>query len=93
MADSSSTLEGAASDQKSDKATSSEWERELIGKLATSAVAEQRRARRWGIFFKLLIFIYLFTLLALYWPTEIDAPGTHKEHTALVDVDGLIAAD
>ncbi len=93
MADSSSTLEGAAPDQKSDNPTSSEWERELIGKLATSAVAEQRRARRWGIFFKLLIVVYLFALLVRDWPTDLEAPGTQKEYTALVDVDGLIAAD
>jgi protease IV len=32
----------------------SDWERKVIEKLATSALSEQRRARRWGIFFKLL---------------------------------------
>ncbi len=32
------------------------WERELLEKLASSSISEQRRARRWGIFFKLLTF-------------------------------------
>lgn len=93
MADSSSGLEGAAPKQKSEKPASPDWERELISRLALSAVAEQRRARRWGIFFKALLFLYLFALLAVYWPAEFETPGVAKEHTALVDLEGLIAAD
>jgi protease-4 len=93
MADSSSGLEGAAPKQKSEKPASPDWERELISRLALSAVAEQRRARRWGIFFKALLFLYLFALLVVYWPAEFETPGVAKEHTALVDLEGLIAAD
>ncbi|NOS75378.1 MAG: S49 family peptidase, partial [Methyloglobulus sp.] len=29
------------------------WEREIVEKLAFAAITEQRRTRRWGIFFKL----------------------------------------
>ena len=36
-----------------------QWERELVAKLATAALKEQRRARLWGIFFKLLTFAYV----------------------------------
>ena len=36
--------------------TEGQWERELVAKLASAALGEQRRARRWGIFFKLLTF-------------------------------------
>jgi protease-4 len=32
------------------------WAREVLSKLAFAAVTEQRRTRRWGIFFKLLFF-------------------------------------
>ena len=39
------------------------WERSLITKLAQDALVEQRRRRRWGIFFKLLTFAYITLLL------------------------------
>ena len=70
---------------------SDQWERGLITRLATAALAEQRRARRWGIFFKLLTFAYLtFLLLALVDWKSTDL-GTGKKHTAMVELNGLIA--
>jgi len=67
-----------------------QWERELIEKLATAALKEQRRARLWGIFFKLLTFAYVtvIILLAVDWKERGDISG---KHTALVEVSGLIA--
>ncbi|MCE1170889.1 MAG: S49 family peptidase, partial [Azovibrio sp.] len=35
------------------------WERRVLEKLALDAVTEQRRRRRWGIFFKLLTAFYV----------------------------------
>jgi protease-4 len=67
------------------------WERELLERLAFAAVTEQRRARRWGIFFKLLLVAYLVALLALSWPDLLEAPAMVTEHTALVDLDGVIS--
>src|SRR4051812_36401113 len=68
------------------------FERNLITKLATAALAEQRRARRWGIFFKLLTFAYItFVLLAFVdWGSRTDLGGG-KKHTAMVELTGLIA--
>jgi protease-4 len=68
-----------------------QWERDLIANLATAALKEQRRARRWGIFFKLLGFAYLtlIIVLALDWRGGDMAGG--KKHTAMVDVNGIIA--
>lgn len=68
------------------------WERGLIEKLAGAALKEQRRARRWGIFFKLLGFAYLAILLVLLidWRGP-DGLVTGK-HSALVDVVGVIDA-
>jgi protease-4 len=69
------------------------WERSVIEKLAQSALDEQRKARRWGIFFKSLTFVYLFILLfaAFGWLQGREPlPG---DHTALVDLDGVISAD
>src|SRR2546428_11583838 len=49
--------------------TNGQWERELVTKLATAALKEQRRARLWGIFFKLLTFAYisLILIMAVDW--------------------------
>ncbi|MDX1251689.1 MAG: S49 family peptidase [Gammaproteobacteria bacterium] len=69
-----------------------EWERGVLKKLVFSAVEEQRRTRRWGIFFKSLTFIYLFVVLYLLIPAE-RAMEVGKKHTALVEVRGEIADD
>src|SRR5688500_5829240 len=66
------------------------WERDLIARLASSALIEQRRARRWGIFFKLVALIYLFGLLMMFGRVDFAAPTLSGRHTALVDVSGLI---
>ena len=65
------------------------WERGLIEKLATAALKEQRRARLWGIFFKLLTFAYItvIILLAIDWKAGGEVSG---KHTALVEVSGII---
>jgi protease-4 len=73
--------------------TTESWERQTLEKVALAAIAEQRRARKWGILFKSLLFIYLFALLfiGMGWFTKKDiSPG---KHTALVDLDGVISAD
>jgi len=66
------------------------WERETIEKLAFAALKEQRRARLWGIFFKLLTFGYITLLLffAFEWKDKSDAVS--EKHTALVEVSGVI---
>jgi protease IV len=69
-----------------------EWQ--LIEKLVLSLGSEQRRARRWGIFFKLLTFAYLFFVILLMAPAGGHTPSLPKEgFTAVVDVSGVIAAD
>jgi len=73
--------------------TGTQWERQVLEKIALAGIQEQRRARHWGIFFKLLLFIYLFALLfvGMGWLGKKDAsPG---RHTALVEVRGVIAHD
>jgi protease-4 len=70
----------------------SNWERELLTRLAMSTLNEQRRARRWRTFFILLGFIYFGIVLLLL--TDSDWDGASKgQHTAVVDVSGLIAAE
>lgn len=66
----------------------------LIEKLVMSLQSEQRKSRRWGIFFKLLTFVYLFVLLAiLMLPSGKGMKPSVGEHTALVEIEGPIAAE
>jgi len=71
------------------------WERKIIEKLALAAVTEQTKARRWGVFFKSLIFIYLFAVfgMAIYPKIKMDIGVDSKYHTAVIDVVGVIAED
>ncbi len=70
---------------------SSNWERGVIEKLALEALREQRRGRRWGIFFKALTFAYLTFLLILVLDLRRSDAFAGK-HSALVDVAGVIDA-
>jgi len=76
-----------------DRAHSAEWQQDLINRLALSSLKEQRAARRWGIFFKLLMFAYLATILYLYTPDLQLEAETSGKHTALVELKGVIADD
>jgi protease-4 len=69
------------------------WERGVLERLATAGLREQTRARRWGIFFKLLglglLFLILFAALGAWSSGErlcLD------KCTALVDLQGEIDA-
>ncbi|MCK5829537.1 MAG: signal peptide peptidase SppA [Methylococcales bacterium] len=70
-----------------------EWERGVLEKLAMAAVTEQRTARRWSIFFKMLMFVYLIAVgtVAFYPKFSKGISGSDKEHTAVVDILGVIA--
>lgn len=72
--------------------SSDSWERKVIEDLAFAALKEQRRSRRWGYVFKGFILLYLVALLMLAIPQEHES-GVEAEHTALVEVQGVIAAD
>ena len=68
------------------------WQRDTIEKLASSALTEQKTARRWGTFFKALTFIYLFTLLFVAMGWFGGGKGHIGAHTALIEVSGVIQA-
>lgn len=68
------------------------WERDTLEKLLLATVAEQRAARRWGIFFKLG---FLFLALMVLWSfNDFNITGTDGElvgkHTALIEINGSI---
>jgi len=72
-----------------------EWQRDVMEKLVFSAHKEQKSTRRWGIFFKLLMFVYLGALFFMvYMKNDLsDIPNKQHKHTALVEIRGTIAAD
>jgi len=70
------------------------WERDVLEKVLMASLREQRAARRWKIFFR---FVGL-AILALILYAAIDFKGdvltsTSGRHTAMVTLDGEIAAD
>ncbi len=69
----------------------SDWEKDLVTRLAESSFKEKRRSRRWGIFFKLLTFTYIglfFYFSNIFTSSSISSI---KPHTALIELNGVIA--
>ncbi|MDO5653549.1 MAG: signal peptide peptidase SppA [Brachymonas sp.] len=73
----------------------SSWERSVLEQLAFASLREQRTARRWKIGFRLAWLAYA---LLLVWAlmqrpsaTEVKTPGVLEPHTAVVEVQGMIA--
>ena len=75
-----------------------QWERAVLEKVALKALEEQRRTRQWSALFKLLWFILAFLVLSA-WMGWIGRPDKDSlstnvgKHTALVDLEGVIAPD
>ena len=70
------------------------FEQTLVNQIAREFLAEQRRARRWNIAFKLFIAVFMLLFLSIYLFGKIDiSPGklTDGKHTALIDIQGIIA--
>jgi len=69
------------------------WERAVIEKVALAAIEEQAKARRWGIIFKSATFLYLTVLIGIAVLPQLKKgiDSDDKEHTAVVDVVGMIA--
>lgn len=68
------------------------WERSVLEKLALSLVEEKRRARRWGIFFKLST-VALAVLAFLYMNGKFNSGSSDvvtTRHSALIDVIGVL---
>ncbi len=86
-------LETASEKAKKPGPGDKDWERDVVNRLAFAALNEQRRARRWSVFFKSLFFVYLFVLF-FYVPIEWgDTTISTGKHTALIELDGVIAAN
>ncbi|WP_295388334.1 S49 family peptidase [uncultured Thiodictyon sp.] len=71
-----------------------DWERSLINRVALEHLQDQRRGRRWGNIFKLLILLYLLGILGVALSRSAwDGLKAGKEHSALIQVKGVISSD
>lgn len=69
------------------------WERSVLEKLALATLKEQRRARQWGVLFKLLTLLFLFLVFfsVMGWFQGKERFG--GKHTAMVELHGVIDLD
>ncbi|MDB5816208.1 MAG: ClpP class periplasmic serine protease [Rhodocyclales bacterium] len=69
------------------------WERSLLEKLAFENLKEQRRRRRWSIFFKLINCAWIGVVLLIVWNWQhgdMEKSVGVGPHTALVQLEGAI---
>lgn len=72
--------------------TTKEWK--LIEKVVTGLQSEQRKSRRWGIFFKLMALCYvIFIVVVMRTPAEGLVRGGAEPYAAIIEINGAIAAD
>jgi len=93
MNESSSTEPGAATAAASSPSTAPDWERAVLEKLVLATLAEQRAARRWRLFGRLLWLLTVLALVVLFadWGREGAPPSA--PHTAMIAIRGEIASD
>ncbi|MCG8324452.1 MAG: S49 family peptidase [Thiotrichales bacterium] len=73
---------------------SSNPEDRLALEVARETVSELRKTRRWRNFFYSLFALYLFGFFVIYFMNNLQDMGlSGEQHTALVDVNGIIAGD
>ena len=70
-----------------------QWEQQALRDIAMAGIREQRRRRRWGIFFKMALLVYLFLLLLAFRSCQFAGETKPSgRHTAVIHVNGPIAA-
>ncbi|MFO7809470.1 S49 family peptidase [Guyparkeria sp.] len=76
--------------------TSPDWARDALLDMARHGLVEQRRARRWKVFFRFLsvaLVVWSLTLITLLFTAgDRSAPSVSKPAAAVIDISGLIAA-
>ncbi len=72
---------------------SEEWARQVLTGLAREALTEQRRARRWSLFFRFAFLGVLIALFMGYEAAQFRSAGVAGHFTALVRLQGTIRPD
>ncbi|HEV2613705.1 MAG TPA: S49 family peptidase [Gammaproteobacteria bacterium] len=66
---------------------------DIFREVLLASVNEQRARRRWGIFFKSLFFILIFSIIFMMWSGgEEDKSGKDSNYAAVIDLKGVIGA-
>ncbi|MBP0638375.1 S49 family peptidase [Cupriavidus sp. AcVe19-6a] len=68
------------------------WERDVLEKVLTASLREQRAARRWRIFFRFVGLGLLALIFVALFDFKGDGINTSGRHTAMVTLEGEIAA-
>lgn len=73
-------------------ASDNDWQANTIKQLLFAGIQEQRRARRWGIFFKLIFILYMALTTALFFINKNGSfqKFTREPFTAVINLDGVI---
>ncbi len=82
-------------DDATTKPSATSFEQSLSSEIAREFLKEQKCARRWGIFFRFLMALYVFGFFAIYLSgqTGFGKSGIGGDkHTALIEVSGEIGA-
>jgi protease-4 len=69
------------------------WEQEALKSIALASIREQRAARRWKIFFRLIwLVIFIVIVVGIFLMTASDKVALGGRHTALITLKGTISA-
>ena len=66
------------------------WERKVLEQIAFEGLKENRRKRRWGVFFRLLGFAYVGIVILMFWSGGREGHVDGPAHTAVIKLDGVI---
>lgn len=70
------------------------WERKTVEKVLLEHIKEHRRARRWGIFFKLVVVgVFGYAAFKVFNRDIPQATSLAQPHTAVIDIQGEISAN
>ena len=68
------------------------WDRDVLERLVFATINEQRARRRWSVFFRFIVLgLVAFGLWVAFGPSR-DSEEVLGPHTALIDIEGVIAA-
>ena len=66
----------------------------LTNEFAKEILKEQRRTRRWGIFFKLVVVAYVAAFFVIYaYENNTIKSFSAQKHTAVIEINGIISSD
>lgn len=69
------------------------WGNKALERISQTAFVEQRKARRWGVFFKLATLIYLSILLFFFISGNDNKIAATGDFTALITINGEISSE